>query len=106
MSKRTKKKSKSKRKVSKKSKSKRKVSKKSKSKTNIENNQELVIKLKSEWIKKALFNKTEYEKKYKKSLKNNDEFWKKEGKRITWIKPYKKIKNIKYSKSDVRIKWY
>ena len=53
-----------------------------------------------------MVNKSDYEKKYKKSLKNNDEFWKKEGKRITWIKPYKKIKNVKYSKDEVHIKWY
>ena len=33
-------------------------------------------------------------------------FWKKEGKRITWIKPYTKIKNVKYSKDEVHIKWY
>ena len=33
-------------------------------------------------------------------------FGKKEGKRITWIKPYKKIKDVKYSKEEVRIKWY
>ena len=33
-------------------------------------------------------------------------FGKKKEKRITWIKPYKKIKNVKYSKTDVRIKWY
>ena len=67
---------------------------------------ELLIKTKSEWVNKAIVNKSEYEKKYKKSLKNNDEFWKKEGKRITWIKPYKKIKNVKYSKDEVHIKWY
>ena len=30
----------------------------------------------------------------------------KEGKRIDWIKPYKKIKDVKYSKTDVKIKWY
>ena len=36
-------------------------------------NQELFFKTKSEWINKALINKSEYEKKYKKSLKNNDE---------------------------------
>ena len=30
-----------------------------------------------------------YQKKYNDSIKNNNEFWKKEGKRITWIKPYK-----------------
>ncbi|MDA9663502.1 AMP-binding protein, partial [Candidatus Pelagibacter sp.] len=59
-----------------------------------------------EWISKALVNKSDYEKKYKRSIKNNDEFWKKEGKRINWIKPYSKIKNIKYSKEEVRIKWY
>ena len=58
-------------------------------------NQELIIKTKAEWTNKALVNKSDYEKKYRKSLKNNDEFWKKEGKRITWIKPYKKIKSSK-----------
>ena len=55
----------------------------------------VLIKTKAEWVKRAMVNKSEYEKKYKKSIKNNDEFWKKEGKRITWIKPYKKIKNVK-----------
>ena len=67
---------------------------------------ELVIKTRSDWIKKGLVNKKIYEKKYNDSIKNNDNFWKKEGKRITWIKPYKKIKDVKYSKSEVRIKCY
>ena len=71
-----------------------------------EKNQDLIIKTKSDWIKKALTNKKQYEKKYSYSIKNNDDFWKKEGKRINWIKPYKKIKSVKYSKSDVSIKWY
>ena len=83
-------------------KSKRKVTKKKNNNTN----QELIFKTKSDWIKKALINKKQYDKKYSSSLKNNDDFWKKEGKRITWIKPYSKIKDVKYSKSDVHIKWY
>ena len=45
-------------------------------------------------------------KKYKQSIKNNDDFWRKEGKRISWIKPYSKIKDVKYSKEKVQIKWY
>ncbi len=98
MAKRSKKKTKFKKRVSKKPK---KVSLKKK---DVES--DLIIKTKKEWIKKALINKSGYEKKYKKSLKNNDEFWNKEGKRITWIKPYKKIKNVKYSKDEVYIKWY
>ncbi len=67
---------------------------------------ELIIKARPEWIKKSLVNKTLYQKKYSDSLKNNDDFWKKEGKRIKWIKPYTKIKDIKYSKTDVKINWY
>ena len=69
-------------------------------------NSELIYKTKSDWIKKAIVNKSGYEKKYSDSIKNNDSFWKKEGKRITWIKPYTKIKDYKYSKSDVHIKWF
>jgi len=104
MAKRSKKKSKTKKKTKARKKRKNKSSKKKIKK--LETNQELIIKTKADWVNKALINKSNYEKKYKKSLKNNDEFWKKEGKRITWIKPYKKIKNVKYSKDEVHIKWY
>jgi len=67
---------------------------------------EKIYKVKSEWLKKALVSKNVYEKKYNHSLKDNDGFWRKEGKRITWIKPYTKIKDVKYSTSDVNIKWF
>jgi hypothetical protein len=56
--------------------------------------------------KHAYVNKSKYKKKYKLSIKENDKFWAKEGKRITWIKKYTKIKDVKYSKDDVKIKWY
>jgi acetyl-CoA synthetase len=79
-----------------------KVSKKNKS----NNSAELVIKTKPEWIKSSLANKSTYQKKYNDSIKNNDGFWKKEGKRISWIKPYKKIKDVKYSTKEVKIKWF
>ena len=67
---------------------------------------ELVFKVPKKWSNSAYVNKNQYEKKYKLSIKDNEGFWKKEGKRIDWIKPYTKIKDIKYSKTDVRIKWY
>ncbi len=85
------------------------VKKKKKTKVKKENGKpapELIIKTKPEWIKNSLANKTKYQQKYSQSIKNNDEFWRKEGKRITWIKPYKKIKDIKYSTKEVRINWY
>ena len=67
---------------------------------------ELVFKVPKKWSRSAYVDKSQYEKKYKFSIKNNDEFWKKEGKRIDWIKPYTKIKDVKYSKTDVKIKWF
>ena len=67
----------------------KKISNKNKKQRLSEKNQELIIKTRSDWIKKALINKKQYEKKYTYSIKNNDDFWKKEGRRITWIKPYK-----------------
>ena len=97
-----KKKNKTKKNISKKVK---KTSKKIKNQ-NISKDQELIIKTKPEWVKASLASKDQYEKKYSESIKNNDEFWKKEGKRITWIKPYKKIKDVKYSKKEVNIKWF
>ena len=67
---------------------------------------ELIFKVPKKWSRSAYVDKSQYEKKYKFSIKNNEEFWKKEGKRIDWIKPYTKIKDVKYSKTDVKIKWF
>ncbi len=67
---------------------------------------ETIYKTRKDWISKAIVNKSQYLKKYNESIKNNDGFWKKEGKRLNWIKPYKKIKDVKYSKDDVHIKWF
>ena len=90
-----KKKTKAKKKVIKKVTKKSKAKKKAISKVVKESSKELIIKTKPQWIKSSLATKSKYQDKYSKSIKNNDEFWRKEGKRITWIKPYKKIKEIK-----------
>ena len=102
-----KKSSKKRRKIKRVSKTKRASVKRSKKK-NIDkiSSNEQIIKTKPEWVKRSLANKAQYQKKYSDSIKNNNSFWKKEGKRITWIKPYKKIKDVKYSKDEVRIKWF
>ena len=55
----------------------------------------LLIKVSDKWSKQALVNKAKYKSKYNLSIKDNEKFWKKEGKRISWIKPYTKIKEKK-----------
>ena len=67
---------------------------------------ELIFKVPKKWSNNAYVDKSQYEKKYKLSIKENENFWRKEGKRIDWIKPYTKIKDVKYSKTDVKIRWY
>jgi len=97
-----------------KKKKRRKKKKKLKSKNRIKNKKkskkiqssELIFKVPKKWSNRAYVDKNLYEKKYKLSIKDNEDFWRKEGKRIDWIKPYKKIKDVKYSKTDVKIKWY
>ena len=77
-------------------------------KKNLKKNQskELLFKVPKKWSNNAYVDKTLYEKKYNLSIRDNDGFWKKEGKRINWIKPYTIIKDVKYSNTDVKIKWY
>ncbi|RPG94579.1 MAG: acetate--CoA ligase [Candidatus Pelagibacter sp. TMED263] len=65
-----------------------------------------VIKVSDNWANQAYVNALKYKKKYKLSIKENEKFWAKEGKRISWIKKYTKIKDVKYSKDEVKIKWY
>ena len=55
---------------------------------------------------KALIDNETYQAMYAESIADPESFWNKHGKRIDWIKPYTKIKNTKYSKEDVSIKWY
>ena len=83
----------------------RKKSKRTKKEKKVES-KELIFKVPKKWSNNAYVDKTQYDKKYKLSIKDNEGFWKKEGKRIDWIKPYTKIKDVKYSKTDVKIKWY
>ena len=107
------KKIKSRKKKTKKIKSRKKKTKKIKSKISIkkqilarDDDGNTIVKVSESWSKQAFANKSKYQKKYNLSLRENDKFWKKEAKRISWIKPYTKIKDVKYSKEDVKIKWF
>ena len=60
----------------------------------------------SDVVKNAHVNSEQYEKMYAESINDPDVFWDTHGKRIDWIKPYKKISNISYTKEDLKIKWY
>ncbi len=64
------------------------------------------MEIKKEWLEYAKVNEEKYSSMYDHSLQNNDEFWSEQANRIDWFKKFTKIKNIKYSKDDVSIKWF
>jgi len=42
---------------------------------------------------------------YERSIKDPEGFWREEGKRLHWVKPYTKVKNTNFT-GDVSIRWY
>jgi acetyl-CoA synthetase len=60
----------------------------------------------AEWAKRAWVDDAKYKEMYKASVANPDAFWAEHGKRIDWIKPYTKVKNVSYAPGNVSIKWF
>jgi len=66
---------------------------------------ELVFPVPNQVAAKALVDNNKYIEMYKASVDNPEIFWKEQGKRIDWIKPYSKIKDVDFTK-NVKIRWY
>jgi acetyl-CoA synthetase len=60
----------------------------------------------AELAKSALVNEDRYREMYDQSISDPDGFWAEHGKRIDWIKPYTKVKNVNYHAPDVSIRWF
>jgi acetyl-CoA synthetase len=52
------------------------------------------------WIDEA-----KYFRLYEQSINDPEGFWREQGKRISWIKPYSKIKDVDFT-GDIRIRWF
>ena len=64
------------------------------------------MEIKKKWELNAKVSKDEYTEMYNTSINENDIYWKEHSKRIDWIKNFTKIKDVKYSKNEVIIKWF
>jgi len=58
-----------------------------------------------DWADKAWCDKAGYQDMYRRSIEDPEGFWGEEGKRIDWLKPYTKVKDVSYS-GDVHIRWF
>jgi acetyl-CoA synthetase len=54
----------------------------------------------------AFIDNDKYLEMYQRSIDDPEGFWEEQGKRINWIKPYTKVKDVSYAHDDVHIKWY
>ena len=57
-------------------------------------------------VENAHINKLKYEEMYKESISNPIKFWGEHGKRIDWIKNYKKVRDFSYDQKNLYIKWF
>jgi acetyl-CoA synthetase len=60
----------------------------------------------ADFIANAHINKDKYDAMYAASINNPEAFWAEHGKRIDWMTPFSKVKNVNYSFPDVSIKWF
>ena len=55
---------------------------------------------------RALIDEAGYEAMYSNSVEDNEAFWAEQAKRIDWIKPFTKVKDVSFASDDVHIRWY
>lgn len=60
----------------------------------------------AEWAARAHVDAASYQKMYDASIADPEGFWREQGKRIDWIKPYTKIKDVSYDKDNLHIRWF
>jgi len=60
----------------------------------------------SEWKTRAYADDAKYRDMYARSINDPDGFWREQGKRLDWIKPYSKIGNWSFGPEKVSIKWF
>src|SRR5690349_417204 len=65
-----------------------------------------------EFAAKALVNAEKYEEMYAASVADPESFWRQHGKRLRWMRPYTKVKNVNWDISktnnpnDLHVKWF
>jgi acetyl-CoA synthetase len=65
-----------------------------------------LIPVSKDWQKSAFIDRKKYDEMYAHSLKDPDGFWREEAKRVDWIKPFTKVKNVSWNPDNLFVKWF
>ena len=59
-----------------------------------------------EWKNHAWCDNDTYLEMYQRSIEDNEGFWAEQAKRIDWIKPFTRIKDVSYNARDLHVRWF
>ena len=59
-----------------------------------------------EYAARAWCDESKYFKLYEQSVSDNEGFWAEQAKRVHWMKPFTKVKDVSFGPGDVHIKWF
>ena len=68
--------------------------------------QDTVLPVAPAWAERAFIDRAQYDEMYARSVTDPEGFWRNVAKRIDWIKPFTKVKDVSWDPDDFRIKWY
>src|ERR1700754_936752 len=55
---------------------------------------------------KARIDQPTYERLYAESVRDPEAFWRRIGKRLDWITPYSKVRDVSFDAADLHIRWF
>ncbi|GAA5524797.1 acetyl-coenzyme A synthetase [Microbulbifer aestuariivivens] len=58
------------------------------------------------YAEQSLLNEEQYLELYRRSVEEPEAFWREQGQRLDWIKPFSKVKNTSFDRDDLHIRWY
>jgi acetyl-CoA synthetase len=60
----------------------------------------------AEFAARARYRREDYEKLYAESVADPEAFWGRMGRRIDWVKPYTKVKDVSFDAANFHIRWF
>ncbi|MFB9067868.1 acetate--CoA ligase [Pseudofulvimonas gallinarii] len=65
-----------------------------------------LIPVKPEVAARTRIDSEAYARLYRESIDDNEGFWRREGQRVDWMRPYTQVKDVSFDASDLHIRWY
>ncbi|MEQ1438339.1 acetate--CoA ligase [Fontimonas sp. SYSU GA230001] len=60
----------------------------------------------ADWARRAWIDAEGYERMYRRSIEDSEDFWREQGQTLQWIRPFTKVKNTSFARDAVSIKWF